>query len=193
MTVQPSILAFAGSARRGSFNKQVVSIAARAAEQAGAKVTVIDLADYPLPLFDQDLEAAAGPPENAVKLLELLKSHPGLLIASPEYNSSIAPLLKNMIDWTSRRIGDNTPLAGFHGKAAAIMSASPGALGGLRGLVHLRSILGNIGVLVLPEQVAVMQADKALDDQGQLRDAKLQANVEKLGTRLAQVLSKLHA
>lgn len=189
MAAQPSILAFAGSARRGSFNKQVLRIAARAAEQAGSKVTLIDLADYPLPLFDQDLEAASGPPENAVRLLELFKSHDGLLIASPEYNSSITPLMKNTIDWVSRKIGDSPSLAAFQGKVAVLMSASPGALGGLRGLVHLRSILGNIGVIVLPEQAAVMQAHNALDEMGNLHDAKQQASVEKLGTRLAELLA----
>lgn len=191
MAAQPSILAFAGSARRDSFNKKVVRIAARGAELAGAKVTVIDLADYPLPLFDQDLESASGTPENAVKLLELLKSHDGLMISSPEYNSSVSPLLKNTIDWASRKIGDNASLVGFQGKAAVLMSASPGALGGLRGLVHLRSILGNIGVLVLPDQVAVGQAHNALDEHGALRDAKQQASVERLGARLAEVLGKL--
>ncbi len=191
MAAPPSILAFAGSARRDSFNKKVVRIAARGAERAGAKVTLIDLADYPLPLFDQDLEAASGAPENAAKLLELLKSHDGLMIASPEYNSSISPLLKNTIDWASRKIGDNASLVGFQGKTAVLMSASPGALGGLRALVHLRAILGNIGVLVLPDQVAVMQAHNALDENGALRDAKQQASVERLGARLTEVLGKL--
>lgn len=190
---QPTILAFAGSARRGSFNKQVIRIAARGAEQAGAKVTLIDLADYPLPLFDQDLESESGPPANAAKLFELLKSHDGLMLASPEYNTSITPLLKNTIDWTSRKFGDVSGLTAYQGKVAVLMSASPGALGGLRGLIHLRAILGNIGVIVLPEQVAVMQAHNALDEQGNLRDAKQLASVERLGTRLTEVLGKLRA
>lgn len=192
MATQPTVLAFAGSARRDSFNKKLIRIGVRGAENAGAKVTLVDLADYPLPLFDQDVESSAGMPENAQKLLALFKSHTGLMISSPEYNSSITPLLKNTLDWVSRKNGADPGLIGFQGKTAVLMSASPGALGGLRGLVHLRSILGNIGVLVLPDQRAVSQAADAFDEQGNLRDAKIQTGIEGLGARLAEVLAKLH-
>ena len=106
-----------------------------------------------MPLFNQDLEEAEGPPENAGTLKAILLAHEGLLIASPEYNSSITPLLKNTIDWVSRAGEGDKALAAYEGKVAAVMSASPGRLGGLRGLVHLRSILSNIGVLVIPDQV----------------------------------------
>jgi chromate reductase, NAD(P)H dehydrogenase (quinone) len=151
----PKILAFAGSTRADSFNKKLVRVAVEGARQAGAEVTLVDLRDYPMPLYDGDLETEAGMPESAARLKELMKAHDGFLIASPEYNSSITAVLKNTIDWVSRAAPGEEPLAAFDGKAAALMSASPGALGGLRGLVHVRSILGNIGVLVLPDQVAV--------------------------------------
>ncbi len=193
MSTPATILAFAGSARRDSFNKKLIRIAARGAEAAGAKVTLVDLADYPLPLYDQDAESSTGMPENAQALLSLFKSYHGLMIASPEYNSSITPLLKNTLDWVSRKNGSDPALTAFQGKTAILMSASPGALGGLRGLVHLRAILGNIGVTVLPEQRAVSQAGDAFDEQGNLRDAKTQAAIEGLGARLAAVLKKLHA
>jgi NAD(P)H-dependent FMN reductase len=183
---QTKLLAFAGSARKDSFNKRLVQIAA-----AGADVTVIDLKQFPMPLFDQDLEQEAGVPEHAVRLKQLFVEHDGLLIAAPEYNSSITPLLKNSIDWVSRPAGDEPPLVAFRGKTAALMSASPGGLGGLRGLVHVRSILASIGVMVLPDQVAVAKAFEAFGEDGQLVDERKQAQVEKLGAELARVTALL--
>jgi chromate reductase, NAD(P)H dehydrogenase (quinone) len=191
MMAQPRILAFAGSARRESFNKRLIAIAAQGAKQAGADVTLVDLADYELPLFNQDLEAQ-GLPANAVALKKLFLEHQGLLIACPEYNSSITPLLKNTIDWVSRSARGEGPLAAYQGKVAAIMSASPGALGGLRGLVHVRSILGNIGVLVLPDQVAIPTAHEAIAADGRFKDEKRQASVENLGRTLAGMLKKIN-
>ena len=185
------ILAFAGSARKDSHNKKLVQVAARAAEQAGGAVTTLDLRDYPLPVFDEDLEREEGTPENATQLKQVFLDHQGLLIAAPEYNSSITPLLKNTIDWVSRPSAGEPMLAAYRGKVAAIMSASPGALGGLRGLVHLRAILGNIGVLVLPDQIAVSRAFEAFDSEGQMSDAKQRSKVEAIGTGLATTLSKL--
>lgn len=189
----PRILAFAGSARQDSYNKQLVRVAAAAAERAGASVTVLDLRDFPLPLFDEDLERDSGPPENAKRLKQLFLEHDGLLIASPEYNSSISPLLKNTIDWVSRPVPGEPRLAAYVDKVASLMSASPGALGGLRGLVHVRSILSSIGVTVLPDQVAVGQAFQAFAEDGQLKDPAQQAQVEALGTQLATVIAKLRA
>jgi chromate reductase len=188
MSDQPRILAFAGSARTDSFNRKLVNIAAAGARAAGAEVTVLDLKDFPMPLFNQDLEAADGPPEHATRLKGIMLDHGGLLIASPEYNSSIAPLLKNTIDWVSRPADDEPMLAAYRGKVAAVMRASPGALGGLRGLVHLRSILSNIGVLVIPEQVAVGQAGSAFDDHGDLLDTRRQGSVQGLGRSVAKLV-----
>lgn len=188
---RPKILAFAGSTRRESYNKQLVTIAAKAAEAAGAEVTQVDLSDFPMPIFDQDYEAEEGPPENAKRLKQMFIEHDGLLIASPEYNSSVTAVLKNTIDWISRPAPDEPPLVAFTGKVATLMSASPGGLGGLRGLVHLRAILGNIGVIVLPNQMAVARAFEAFDEQGQLKDERTQSTIENLGAELADFLSKL--
>ena len=188
--MKPRILAFAGSLRRDSFNKKLVSIAARGAREAGAEVTLIDLKDFPLPVFDQDLEAEHGMPENGKKLKQLFIDHDGLLIAAPEYNSSITAVLKNTIDWVSRPAPGEPSLVAFRGKVATLMSASPGALGGLRGLVHVRSILGNVGVIVLPDQIAVVKAHDAFKADGSLLDPKQQAGIEGLGKTLASFLKK---
>jgi NAD(P)H-dependent FMN reductase len=192
MASTPRILAFAGSTRIDSYNKKLVKIAASGAQAAGAEVTYIDLRDLPLPLYDEDLEAQEGLPANARTFKELMISHQGLLIASPEYNSSLTAVLKNAIDWASRPAPNEAPLAAFAGKVATIMSASPGALGGLRGLVHLRSILGNIKVLVLPDQVAVPKAYEAFNVDGTLKDPKQQQSIEQLGDGLTKILLKLN-
>ena len=150
MSTTPRILALAGSLRKESYNKKLVQIAVHAARNSGAEVTYLDLRDYPLPIFDQDLEQAQGIPDSGKKLKQIFIDHHGFLLSCPEYNSSITAVLKNTIDWVSRPVPGETPLQGFKGKVASLMSASPGALGGLRGLVTVRSILSNIGVLVLP-------------------------------------------
>ena len=190
----PRILAFGGSLRRDSFNQKLATVAAAGAREAGAEVTVIALRDFPLPVFDQDLEAAEGMPAAAKKLKQLFREHHGWIIAAPEYNSSITAALKNAIDWVSRtETDDEPPLAAFTGKTAILCSASPGGLGGLRGLVHVRAILGNIGVTVLPDQVAVSQAHNAFQPDGSLSDDKLAAKVKNLGAQLARHLAKLLA
>lgn len=186
----PRILAFAGSTRRESFNKRLIKIAAGAAEAAGAEVTLIELADYPLPLMNEDLQAEQGLPENAVALKKLFFDHDGLLLSCPEYNSSITPLLKNTIDWVSRPAAGEGSLAAYKNKVAVLLAASPGGLGGLRGLVHLRAILQNIGVIVLPNQRAVSNAADAFDEAGQLKDAKLQQALQGLGAGLAKFLGR---
>ena len=190
----PRILAFAGSARRGSWNHRLVAIAARGASEVGADVTLLDWADYPMPMFDEDLEGAQGLPEAAREFKQLLIDHDGFLIASPEYNSSVAPLLKNAIDWASRAEAPGEPrLQAYQGKAAVLMATSPGALGGLRGLVHIRSILSNLGVIVLPQQLAVPGAARAFTDTGHLADEKQHAAIKALGADLAEFLRKLLA
>jgi NAD(P)H-dependent FMN reductase len=186
----PRILALAGSTRSESYNKRLLRIAAAGAREAGADVKIVDLRDFPLPLFDEDLEKEHGMPPAGQTLKELFRQADGLLFASPEYNSSISAVLKNAIDWVSRPAPGEPPLVAFTGKAAALMSASPGGLGGLRGLVHLRSILGNIGVIVLPDQVSVPRAFEAFAPDGSLIDPKQQAAVSGLGTKLARFLEK---
>lgn len=186
------ILALAGSLRSASLNKRLLAVAADAARAAGAHVTTVDLQDYPLPVFDQDYEAEHGMPDQATALKQLFKDHNGLLIASPEYNSSVSAALKNVIDWISRRSEGEPMKAAFLGKAAAIMSASPGGLGGLRGLVHLRDILGNIGILVLPDEVAIPEAHAAFTDDGRLSNERKQSSVESLAESLVDTVSRLN-
>jgi chromate reductase len=147
--MSPKILAFAGSLRKDSFNKQLVKEALKGAELAGAQVTYIDLANYPLPLYNAD-EEAVNFPENAKELKKLFNDHQGFLIATPEYNSSIPAVLKNVIDWVSRPLPAEGFLANFQGKTVAILGASVGALGGRRAVEHLRSIFLNINCTVIP-------------------------------------------
>ena len=189
----PRILAFAGSLRKESFNKKLAAVAVSGVRKSGAEVTFINLEDLPLPLFDQDLESEQGMPENGARLKKLFVDHDGLLLACPEYNSSISAVLKNAIDWVSRSAPGEPSLVAFRGKVATLMSASPGALGGLRALVHVRSILGNIGVIVLPDQIAVPKAHEAFNADGSLRDPRQQADVEGLGKTLASFLARLKA
>ncbi len=192
MTSKAKILCFAGSARRDSLNKKLVQIAMQAAKQAEAEVTFIDLKDFDLPMYNGDLEAESGLPEAAVKLKEIFLNHNGLLMACPEYNSSVTGLWKNAIDWVSRPLPGEAPLKCFSGKVAAIMSASPGQLGGLRGLVHVRAILENIQVMVITEQLSLPMAAAAFSEDGlKLVDEKKDASARKIGEKLAQVCHKL--
>src|SRR3954465_15868881 len=139
MVQRVKVLVFAGSARRASLNKQLARVAAAAVNTGGGEATLIDLDDYPMPLYHGDLEAREGVPENARKLKAMFLQHQALLIVSPENNAPVSSLLKNTLDWISRQDGAQSGLAPYANKVATIMSASPGALGGLRGLVHLRA------------------------------------------------------
>jgi NAD(P)H-dependent FMN reductase len=187
------IVALAGSLRTASLNKKLLAVGVAEARAAGAEVTVVDLRELALPLFDQDLEDAGGLPEGAKKLKILLRASQGLLIAAPEYNSSITPALKNAIDWASRAgSGDEPALVAFRGKTAALLAASPGALGGLRGLVTLRSLLSSIGVLVLPDQVAIPTAHEAFDEHGGLKDERKAKQVGALTRGLVETIRKLN-
>ena len=188
---KPKILAFAGSTRTDSFNKKLVKIAATGAMEGGADVTVIDLRDFAMPLYDGDLEQQQGLPSTAKKLKDLMLSHQGFLISAPEYNSSISGVLKNTIDWVSRPSAGEESLACFKGKVAGIMSASPGGLGGLRGLVHVRAILENISVLVIPDQIAVSKAHEVFDADGTLKDKKQEDQVKRIGSSVAKLLLKI--
>ena len=173
MTVRPKILVFAGSTRRASFNRRLATRAARLIAEAGAETTHIELADYPMPIYNGDLEEAEGIPDSARALKALFAAHDGLFIACPEYNSSITPLLKNTIDWLTRREGDEPPLVAFRGKVAALGAASDGRLGGLRGLVVVRMLLTTIQVHIVPQQVAVHGAGDGFAEDGSLKDKAL--------------------
>jgi chromate reductase, NAD(P)H dehydrogenase (quinone) len=189
------ILAFAGSARRDSLNKKLVAIGAAHAREAGAEVTLIDLDDFPMPIYHGDIEAAEGMPGEARRLRALFMEHDGLLVASPENNSSVSSLLKNAIDWLSRSIGDgkgdNSGLAPYRGKVAAIMAASPSPFGGTRGLPHLRQILASLGVTVVPSQIALQHANQAFQADGSLKDPHVDEHVRKLAHALVDMTAKL--
>ncbi len=190
----PRILAFGGSLRNDSFNQKLAAIAAEGAREAGAEVTLISLRDFPMPLFDQDLEEEIGKPAEAKRLKALFLTHQGLLIASPEYNSSYSAALKNAIDWVSRGDGpDEPPISALAGKSAVLMATSPGGLGGLRGLVPLRMLLGNLGITLLPDQIAIPSAFQAFGTDGRLVDPKQEAVVRALGAKLAEQLKKILA
>ncbi len=189
--MQPKILAFAGSTRADSFNKKLVACAARAAEQAGAAVTLIDLRDYPMPLYDGDLERESGLPDHARRLYELMKSHHGMLISCPEYNSAITAVLKNAIDWVSRPVSGDPGLAAFRDKTAGLLAATPGSLGGLRTLVSVRTILGNLGVFVVPRQFGLANASSAFGEDGELIAESAQDNVAGVSRQLVETTSRL--
>ncbi|MCH2134309.1 MAG: NAD(P)H-dependent oxidoreductase [Phycisphaerales bacterium] len=188
----PRILAFSGSLRRNSWNQKLVEIAAQGARDAGAEVTLIHLADYPLPVYNEDLEAEDGLPSQATELKDLFRAHQGLLIASPEYNSSVTAALKNTIDWISRPQEDCPPLDCYDGKIAGLMATSPGALGGLRGLGPIRSILGNIKVTVLPRQVALPRCHEALAEPGRITPDALHEQVLLVGAEVAEAARRMH-
>jgi len=191
MGSQPRILAFAGSQRVGSFNRRALEVAVAGAREAGAEVTLVSLADFPMPVFDGDLEEAEGLPESVVRLKGHFVDHQGLLIATPEYNSSFTPLLKNTIDWCSRAAGDDeAPLTAFRGKVAGLVSASPGGFGGMRSLGQTRRLLQNIGVMVVAKQHGLAKAHERLDEDGfgGSRDA---LSLKAVGRELAEVVGKL--
>lgn len=186
----PNILAFSGSLRSASFNQKAVRIAADGARSAGAHVTVISLKDFPLPLFDEDLEAASGMPEHAKKLKDLFLAHDGLLIASPEYNSTISAALKNALDWVSRATDPNeSPLSALSGKSAAILAASPSGYGGARGIAQLRTFLTNIHINVIAAEVTIPKAHESFAEDGSLHDQTLANSVRALGKSLVDAMT----
>ncbi len=191
MAAAARVLIFAGSIRKDSFNRRLAKLAADAARAAGADVTHLELADYELPLMNEDLQAEKGVPQPAQALKKLFVEHDGLLLCCPEYNSGITPLLKNVIDWVSRKEGSETPLVAFKGKVIGLLSASPSPMGGIRGLVQVRSILGNIGALVLPDQVTIAKAHELFQADGTLKDADLAKRVTGLAQTLVTTASKL--
>jgi chromate reductase len=170
----PKILVFASSTRAGSYNVKLAALAAKELTLIDADVTRISLADYPLPIYDPDLDARTGQPVHALKLKQMIMAHHGIFIASAEYSASVTPLIKNAIDWVSRvrERGDPT-YAAFKNRVFAISAASVGPGGGLRSLMALRQILElGCGALVIPEQVAIPSADQAFDDMDNIVDMR---------------------
>lgn len=185
------ILVFAGSARSGSWNKTLARLAATTVEHQGGRATFIDLRDYPIPLYDGDLEKEAGLPQQVLRLRTVFEAHAGLVVVSPEYNGFITPLMKNTLDWLSRPHQGQDGLDLFRGRVAAVLSASPGGLGGIRSLALIRQLLGNLGVTVLPDQLAIPRAAQAFDDAGQLADDGAQKRLDGICLRLVDTLARL--
>lgn len=174
----PAILAFAGSTRKDSFNRKLLRLATEIARQADLEIQHIELADYPMPFMDEDLEAEQGQPANATAIRRMMLEADGLLLACPEYNSSITPLMKNVIDWVSRKESGGGGLEPYENKKALLLGASPGKLGGKRAIAAVRSILGNIGVEVFDQEFTLPRAGDAFDDRGRLKDAGLRDALE---------------
>lgn len=189
----PKILVFAGSIRTGSFNARLAANAAKQLALLEAEVTHISLADYPMPLYDADLEARSGQPENAIKLKQLFMVHGGIFIASPEYNASITPLLKNTLDWISRvREGRESPLAAYKDRVFALGGASNGNYGAMRSLLALRQVLEiGCGALVIPDQIAVPRAADAYDENDNLKDEQTMNRLKGVLQRLIDVTRQL--
>lgn len=189
---KPKILALAGSARSASYNRRLVAVAAEEARAAGADVSLIDLRDFQLPIYDGDEEDSAGVPAAALDLRSLFASHDGVIVATPEYNGSVPALLKNALDWCSRPAGGQDGLAPFRGKTVALLSASPSPFGGVRSVAHLRGIFSKMGANVLADEVLVPSAHSAFSAQGELLNevsrtltSQLAANLVAQARRLA--------
>ena len=188
------LLAFAGSTRTGSLNQALLDLAVAEARARGAEVTAIRLKDFALPLYDGDLEQSAFP-ASARELKALFQAHDGFLIASPEYNGSVSGVLKNAIDWVSRPTDGEalTALSGFRGKVAGLMAASISPFGGLRGITHMRQILGTIQTLVATEQVLVPFAHGAFDESWALKEALPAQLLGGLAARVIDLAERLKA
>ena len=189
----PKILVIPGSLRTGSHNARLAALAAKELALVEAEVTRISLEDFPLPLFDADFAASSGMPQAAIRLKQMLMSHRGVFITSPEYSASVTPLLKNAIDWVSRvREGTEPTYAAFKNRVFAIGAAANSGNGGLRSLMALRQILElGCGALVIPEQVSVPRAEQAFDDMDNLKDETAAAAMKAMAWRLVDLASMM--
>lgn len=185
----PKILAFAGSLRKQSVNKQLVSLAADLAEKRAAELQVVDLLDFPMPLYNADDEEASGLPEHAKRLKALMREADGFMIASPEYNGSLTGVLKNTIDWVSRPEKGEVSKGCFADKVVMLLSASPGSLGGLRSLTHLRTILSGVGALVAPKEFGLPGAYQAFSEEGGFVDTKRLEQLESVVEAYLKILN----
>ena len=180
------ILVFSGSIRTGSFNTRLTAAATKELSLLDADVTRISLADYPMPIYDGDLEAKSGQPENALKLKRHFMASQGIFIASPEYNASVTPILKNALDWVSRvREGSEAPLAAYKDRVFALGGASPGPWGGMRSHMALRQVLEiGTGALVIPDYITVREASNAFDDKDALKDERSAKQLKSVAEKL---------
>jgi chromate reductase len=186
------ILAFSGSSRRDSLNQRLLDIALLGAAGGDSQVSKIRLLDLELPIYDGDWEAEHGLPAGALRFKSLIAEHHALLIATPEHNGGYTALLKNALDWASRPTdSDPSGLGIFAGKVAAMVSASPGLLGGIRSQIALQVSLSKLGVLVVPNSFVLSSAHHAFDEQGRLKDGNAAVAVRSVGAALAKTLSEL--
>src|SRR5581483_1956722 len=185
----PKILVIPGSLRTGSHNVRLAALMVKELTLADAEVTRISLTDYPLPLYDANLEVMSGVPENALKLKRMMVAHHGVFIASPEYNASVTPLLKNTIDWVSRaRERGDEQYAAYKNRPFALGAASPGPFGGMRSLLTMRQVLEvGIGALVIPDMVSIANADRAFDEQDNLIDPRALGRVRTVADKLIEM------
>jgi NAD(P)H-dependent FMN reductase len=183
----PRILVFAGSIRTGAYSGRTADAAQRELALQGAEVTRLSLADYPMPILDQDLEKESGVPENALKLARQFAAHDGLLIATPEYNGSIPPLLKNAIDWVSRvRQDGGHPFQPMTGKPVALCSSSAGRFAGIRCIAHLRTVLVRCRMDVITPECSVPSGSEAFTEMGELKDESLRRSMETVAAALIE-------
>ncbi|WP_006786973.1 NADPH-dependent FMN reductase [Thiorhodospira sibirica] len=190
----PRLLALCGSTRKASLNRKLLLVMAEGARTLGAEVELIELGDYSLPVYDEELEQQQGLPANVTRLHSLFAEHDGLLLTCPEYNGFFTPLLKNTFDWISRPLADGSGRFGgvhLHGKPAGVGTASPGGLGGIRALQHTRHYLANLGFIVVPEQMSLGNATRAFDAAGQLTDENQRRSAHSVGTAVARLAQAL--
>ncbi|MBI2809618.1 MAG: NAD(P)H-dependent oxidoreductase [Candidatus Melainabacteria bacterium] len=180
LSAEMNVLAFAGSTRTDSHNKQLVREAAEIARQMGANVTIVDLKDFPMPFYDADLEKEKGLPENAKRLRQMMIKSDAMIIASPEYNASITAVLKNTIDWCSRGEDGKGSKEAFKGKHIAIMSAAAGKAGGAHSLAHLRAILSDVGAEPLTDQVEIARVYETSIEKEQQKKVALKKQLQQL-------------
>lgn len=185
----PRILAVSGSGRQGSLNSMSLAVACEGIKAAGGDVTLLDLNHYPIPIYNGDLEAAQGLPSPVKAIKKLLFEHQGLLIATPEYNSSYTPLLKNMVDWTSRAESDETPLQAYKHLKIALISASPGGYGGVRSVTALRLLLENCALSVIEASASIGKAHEQFDETGRCINEDVEAQLKSVGAALADAVN----
>jgi chromate reductase, NAD(P)H dehydrogenase (quinone) len=190
MTIK--VLALCGSGRRHSLNRKLLEIAARGAHEAGGEITFVSSADFGLPLYEGDVESAHGVPDSVRALQRLFEEHAALLVASPEHNGGYPASLKNAIDWVSRPLEGGEPgIRLIASKVAAVISASPGPMGGVRSMLGMRGVLEKLGALVIPQGFSLGTAHLAFTEAGRLSDEKADAEARLVGARLVEMARQL--
>lgn len=189
-----TILGISGSTRTASLNRQVLEVVLEGVRSLGAEAHTMDLRTMDLPLYDGDLEAEHGVPEMARHLADRIREADAVVIASPEYNGGYSAVLKNAIDWTSRpdtRDDGTRTTSPWSGKVTGLLSASPGSIGGLRGLILLRTTLAHMGSHVIPEQLGVPEAHAAIGEDGRFVDPGLQERALGVAKALVHAADRL--